>query len=376
MNLIYRKRVSEARIEVVRNLGSPLFQAFFGTLLPGKAFFDCIKDGKNIEKNRYQAMITQHAWMFLSSFEKLREKLLQKDTVNMAHLGARAFEEIGGEVVQTTSFVLRGSHIAGCKGVYCRLVEPTTQNGKEHMFLAGKNRYESAQDNFEKIPGSPIAYWVSIKFISNFDKPSIGTNYIPKFGMSTGDGDRFIRNWYEVSLGDFRVSLKSEEEANKTDLKWVAVDKGGSYRKWYGNRNCVVWWKRNGEDIKCYPKSAVRSPQFFFRKHISWTLISSGHFSARYFDNGFALDTASNCVYSNTDSFDYLIGLLNSKVADNYLSVLNPTMNFSCGVISLIPCIIHHGSDIERVSKDNINLSTLDWDSFETSWDFKQHPLI
>jgi hypothetical protein len=120
--------------------------------------------GQMTAKNRYQAMITQHAWMFLSSFEKLREKLLQKDTVNMAHLGARAFEEIGGEVVQTTSFVLRGSHIAGCKGVYCRLIEPTTQQGKEEMFLRGENRFEAAQDNFEKIPGAPVAYWVSDKF--------------------------------------------------------------------------------------------------------------------------------------------------------------------------------------------------------------------
>ena len=194
--------------------------------------------------------------------------------------------------------------------------------------------------------------------------------------MSTGDGEKFIRNWYEINYLDFCTSLTNSEDAEKADLKWVAIDKGGTYRKWYGNRNCAVWWHNNGAEIKAHPKSAVRSPHLFFKPHVSWTLISSGHFSARYFDNGFALDTASNCIYSNDDEFEYVLALLNSCVADEYLAVLNPTMNFSCGVVALTPYIEERTDEIKRLSHDNIVLSKEDWDAFETSWEFNVHPLI
>ena len=327
-------------------------------------------------ENGYQAMITQHAWMFLSSFEKLRLKLGQMDTVNMAHLGARAFEEIGGEVVQTTAFVLQKRHITGYIGTYCRLIEPTSQQGKENMFLSGNNRFIAQQDNFAKIPGAPIAYWLSDAFFINFSSSSVGDVFFPKFGMSTGDGERFIRNWFEVSYSDICHNLTCEEDAKRIALKWVPVDKGGTYRKWYGNRLNVVWWENNGCEIKKHPKSAVRNPQYFFRRHVSWTLVSTGHFSSRYFENGFALDTASNCLYSVNDEFEYVLGLLNSVVADEYLSVLNPTMNFSCGIISLVPFIEKQKTEIMGIVSRNVEISCADWNSFETSWDFQTHPLI
>lgn len=327
-----------------------------------------------VEENSYCAMITQQSWMFLSSFEKLRSKLT--NTVNMAHLGARAFEEIGGEIVQTTSFVNRNTRIGKYKGVYARLLEANSQQKKEELFLKQNDLYIASKDTFELVPGAPIAYWLNQHFISNFSSSSVGDIYIPKFGMSTGDGERFIRNWYEVSLQDFCTSLKSADDAENQSIKWVALDKGGTYRKWYGNRNCVVWWKNNGADIKNHSKSAVRSPHLFFKQHVSWTLISSGHFSARLFENGFALDTASNCIYANTDEFDYVLALLNSCVADEYLAVLNPTMNFSCGVISLIPYLEKNKDDVNSISKENIGISKLDWDTFELSWDFQSHPLV
>lgn len=332
------------------------------------------KCGSLISKNSYLAMITQQSWMFLSSFEKLRSKL--PDTINMAHLGARAFEEIDGEVVQTTSFVMRNTKINSYRGVYSRLIDGNSQQRKEELFLNKDRLYTASRDTFNAVPGEPIAYWLNDHFISNFSFSSVGDVYIPKFGMSTGNGDRFIRNWYEVSITAFCKTLKNIEEAEENDLSWVAVDKGGTFRKWYGNKNCVVWWKNNGADIRNHPKSAVRSPQLFFKPHVSWTLISSGHFSARYFENGFALDTASNCIYSNRDDFNYVLALLNSNVADEYLAVLNPTMNFSCGVISLIPYIENCKDDIEEITKSNIELSKTDWDSFETSWDFQSHPLV
>lgn len=155
--------------------------------------------GQMAKKNGYQAMITQHAWMFLSSFEKLRTKLLAVDIVNMAHLGARAFEEIGGEVVQTTSFVIRKSHIADYKGEYCRLIEPTSQQGKEDMFLAGKNRYATDQSNFSKIPGAPLAYWVSKTVLECYKNKSIYDYAKPCKGIDTGDNNIFLRFWHEIS---------------------------------------------------------------------------------------------------------------------------------------------------------------------------------
>ena len=331
-----------------------------------------------IKKNAFQGMITQHAWMFLSSYEKLRAKLLKVDIVNMAHLGARAFEEIGGEVVQTTSFVLRKSHIGDCKGVYCRLIEPTTQQSKEDMFKAGENRYAADQSNFSKIPGAPVAYWVSENVYKMYDSESISQKFIPKFGMSTGDGEKFIRFWYEETDNNIAYFCNNEQEFIASEKEWCVADKGGNYRRWYGNKSCIIWWKNNGIDIKNHKKSAVRSPQFFFRPHISWTLVSSGTFSARYFENGFLLDTASNCLYydSSLKKAMYALGYLNSIVASFNLNLLNPTINMSCGVLGNLPYTELNVDMVVDVVQTNIEKSKIDWDSYETSWDFKKNPLV
>ena len=177
--------------------------------------------GRMTRKNGYQAMITQHAWMFLSSFEKLRVKLLQKDTVNRAHLGARAFDEIGGEVVQTTSFVVRNSHIINYKGTYCRLIEPTTQQGKEDMFLSMDNRYTIAQSDFSKIPSSPTAYWISEGLLSLFDMKPISTQGKACIGMRTGDNERFLRLWFEVSSKKTCFNATSASDVVERRAKWI-----------------------------------------------------------------------------------------------------------------------------------------------------------
>lgn len=332
--------------------------------------------GEMLKKNGYQAMITQHSWMFLSSFEKLRVKLQQRTIINMAHLGARAFDEIGGEVVQTTSFIISNKHLRRYKGVYSRLLDGHSEKDKEILFLKMQFNYSVSQENFKKIPGNPIAYWLSNAVVSLFSNEKIKNYFIPKFGMSTGDGDKYIRLWTEIEFQKIDISSNSLEEANEKNRKWVALDKGGSYRKWYGNRNYVVLWENDGYEIKNNPKSAVRSPQYFFRPHISWTLISSGKFSAREFTNGFALDTASNCIYYSRGCADYACGFMNSKVSDSLLAVLNPTMNFSCGVIGTLPYIEKRNEEVARIVKECVKISTWDWDSFETSWNFKRHPLI
>lgn len=205
-------------------------------------------------EKRYQAMITQHAWMFLSSYEKLREKMMLTETVNMAHLGARAFEEIGGEVVQTTSFVRCRTHIDGYKGTYCRLIEPTSQQGKEDMFLSGENRYFAEQDNFARIPGNPMAYWLSSKFIALLSAPkSIGKTYQSGSGLSTADNERFLRFFWEVE--DNKIANFKEDEK-----KWFLFNKGGEYRKWYGNLQYVVNWENDGEEIKYWVTHNPKDP--------------------------------------------------------------------------------------------------------------------
>lgn len=197
-------------------------------------------------EKRYQAMITQHAWMFLSSYEKLREKMLLTETVNMAHLGARAFEEIGGEVVQTTSFVRCRTHIDGYKGTYCRLIEPTSQQGKEDMFLAGGNRYFVNQDNFAKIPGRPVAYWASTGALENYVcMGSVSDMGEGRIGLITGDANRFLRLWSEVDFKRIGFDIHSNEESVKSGLKWFPTQKGGDFRKWYGNLDYIVNWEND-----------------------------------------------------------------------------------------------------------------------------------
>lgn len=336
------------------------------------------------KQNGYQAMITQHAWMFLSSFEKLREKMMLTETVSMAHLGARAFEEIGGEVVQTTSFVRVRTHIDNYKGVYCRLIEPTTQQGKEDMFLACENRYIANQDNFAKIPGSPVAYWVSENWFRVFESsPGMRDIAVLKKGTSTGDNQRFIRQWQEVEYNDIFLVAHTPEEAESSEKKWFPINEGGERRKWYGNRFDIVNWKSDGAEMKALATKLnhgghwsryIINPDRFFTESIGWSAISSSRISARYIGYGFAFSSAAMEAFER--DLKYLLALINSVVADDILKLLAPTINFGVEQVGRIPVIINRKELVEETTDKNINLSKVDWDSFETSWDFTRHPFI
>ena len=341
--------------------------------------------GQMAKKNGYQAMITQHAWMFLSSFEKLRTKLLAVDIVNMAHLGARAFEEIGGEVVQTTSFVIRKSHIADYKGEYCRLIEPTSQQGKEDMFLAGENRYAAEQSNFSKIPGSPVAYWLSLAALKCFDGAVLSDFADTKTGMQTCDNNRFLRLWFEVDIQKECLHNANEKTTVETDVKWIPYNKGGDFRKWYGNQDYVLNWQHDGDEAKAYAVSlykcvtrTIKNIPYFYRETISWSKISSGSIAFRYYPDGFIFDVAGCCIYCKNIDILGLLGLVNSKVAKYFLNALSPTINFEAGHVNSIP-IVNIGDGDENSSvltKSCISTAKKDWDSYETSWDFKRNPLV
>lgn len=327
--------------------------------------------------NGYLAMITQHAWMFLSSFEKLRAKLMELDTVNMVHLGARAFEEIGGEVVQTTAFVMQNRHVHGFKGVYARLIEPTTQDGKEEMFLDGQNRFSARQDNFEKIPGAPVAYWVSEKLIEAFEKGDMLKDIAaPKKGLDTADNERFIRYWHEINIKKACFFSNSHEEAKRSQKKWFPLNSGGNFRKWYGNFDKVINWENDGQEICNYPKAYVRARNYYFREGLSWTKISSSKLGVRYAPRGFIFDSAGQTVFADKENEMYILGLLCSCVAFFILQIINPTINYQVGDIERIPVIQIQDENARNIPEDNVKISKEDWDSFETSWDFKKHPLI
>ena len=335
--------------------------------------------GQMAKKNGYQAMITQHAWMFLSSFENLRGKLLHTDIVNMAHLGARAFEEIGGEVVQTTSFVIRKSHIADYKGEYCRLIEPTSQQGKEDMFLAGENRYAADQSNFSKIPGSPVAYWVTNRVISIFsDYPVIDSIAKPRQGLATGDNNKMLRLWFEVNRNRLSTNSPSLAAFHSTPYyRYIPYNKGGAYRKWYGNIDNVIKFDSSSYAYLLTVGNHLPSREFYFKPAITWSKVTSGGLSMRYVPQGSAFDVAGCSIFSDRN-LKYILALCNSSIMQVLIRTLSQTMNYEVGTIKAMPVIeaANCRDIINNYSAECIEISKFDWDSYETSWDFKRNPLV
>ena len=334
--------------------------------------------GEMLVQDGYQAMITQHAWMFLSSFEKLRTKLLAVDIVNMAHLGARAFEEIGGEVVQTTAFVIRKSHIADYKGEYCRLIEPTTQQGKEDMFLAGENRYAADQSNFSKIPGAPVAYWVSESILTAYEQGNlIGDSADVKIGMGTGKNEIFVRGWWEVFYTKIDFSLKTINDLAESKGRYFPYNKGGEFRLWFGNLQEVLWFDAEGrrymDTMSGHRENGARN--FYCKEGLTWSFISSSKFGIRYLPAGCFFDVAGSTLFSRVDNA-YTLGFLASCVCFDILGILNPTLNYQAGNIKSLPLLIDREVEVDEYVYQNIQVSKDDWDSFETSWDFKEHPII
>lgn len=337
------------------------------------------KCGQLAKPHGFYAMITQHAFMFLSSYENLRKKLMQKTTVNMAHLGARAFDEIGGEVVQTTAFVMTG-HIKDYKGTYARLVDTVGENEKRDPFLSGDKRFAAKQENFSKIPGSPVAYWVSEKMFNIFkDEKSISDVSQVKIGMGTGKNEIFVRDWWEVSECEIDYSIKQYSDLNNTDKKYFPYNKGGDFRLWYGNLQEVLWFDANGREAmnRMTGHRENGGKDFYFRKGITWSFISSSRFGVRSRPSGSLFDVAGSTLFVNEDKiYYYVLGFLSSLVCNYILGALNPTLNYQAGNIKSLPLCFDRMNDVNSLAENNVELSKQDWDSFETSWDFESHPLI
>lgn len=328
-----------------------------------------------VKKNGFRAMINMHSWMFLSSYEKLRKKIIMNELiVNMIHLGAHAFEMIGGEVVQTTSFVLRNSPIA-TNGVYFRLVD---EKDKEAAFLGGGGIIMNISC-YNSIPGNVISYWASVKLLSIFKKgATLESMASPKKGLSTGNNDLFLRFWFETSLQNLCLDATDYIYAMYTGKKWFPINKGGLFRKWYGNNEYVVNYKNNGKELLNYKGAILRNSNYYFGESLTWTDLSTGSLSVRYNKRGFIHDVAGPCIFDLKDKACYLISLLNSKVSEKILELTAATLHFNVGNIADFPVVFRQLSliTINNISIQNIQISKSDWDSFETSWDFKKHPLI
>lgn len=338
----------------------------------------------------YIGMITMHSWMFLSNFEKLRKEIQNHTIINMAHLGTRAFGDIGGEVVQTTTFILQKAKREEYLGSYERLVDYGSQDDKEKMYLEMENGkdnndiYHVDQSNFDKIPGSPIAYWASENLINDFEKGTpLGELVDAKQGLATADNKRFLRQWFEVGIDNISFNSHSIKDSVESGKKWFPYNKGGSYRKWYGNYDYVVNWQNDGYEIRHFAddKGKIRSrPQnteFYFKEAVTWSLITSSLISMRYRKSGSIHDVSGMSLFSSENKLKNIMGMMNSKIGQYLLSMINPTINFQIGNVISVPIVdTSDNKVVEDLANENIIISKLDWDAFETSWDFQKSPLL
>ncbi len=326
------------------------------------------KCGQLAKPHGFYAMITQHAFMFLSSYENLRKKLMQKTTVNMAHLGARAFDEIGGEVVQTTAFVMTG-HIKDYKGTYARLVDTVGENEKRDLFLSGDKRFAAKQENFSKIPGMPVAYWVSENFIRAFER-GISIDSISDFTGSqhiTANNDKYLRLHWEI-------------DANKVGMgkKWVYYAKGGDFRKWYGNIELVVDWSEGAvQYYKTNSTSNLLAEKYRFKEGITYTELTSSVNTFRYLPPVCIFDKKGPSIVS-VKKLWYCLGIFGTKIAPLYFAILNPTLSTQVRDVKNLPIIVNGEIEpkIDEIVKENVEICKQDWNDFETSWGFEKHPLI
>lgn len=329
----------------------------------------------------YMAMINIPVWMFLSSYEKLREKMLRENTiVSMVHPGRGIF----GSDFGTTSFVIAKAHLQGYKGHYRRLFdkqgEVESVEQREQRFFEKRGVFYATQDNFSKIPGSPVVYWATDNFINAFkDGRSLGNIGTTRKGMYTGLNEEFVRCWYEVSE-DRTAFHASRDNYMQSGKKWFPYANGGDYRKWYGNLVDVVNWEEDGNRLRTErnAKGTIRAGCFnldyIFRVGVVWSSITSAKNSMRILQGDSLFSSAANAWFGQRTI--EVLSFMNSKVSEAYLSVINPSINANPGDIGKLPLLFSDDTSIKEIAQNCIVLSRTDWDSFETSWDFKRHPLV
>ena len=369
MNTVLKKYI-ETNYSDVKN---DLFAVFF------------IKCGEITKKKGYLAFMSPFVWMFIKSYEELRKIFIEEKTISsLVQLEYSGFEDA---TVPICTFVLQNSY-TDKKGEYIRLSDfkgAKNQPIKTLEAIQNPNcgwRFQAKQKDFEKIPGSPIAYWVSDKIREIFEKnKKLGDIGEAKVGLQTGDNNRFLRLWNEVNYNKIGYNMSNSQEVLESKKKWFPFNKGGEFRKWYGNQEYLVNWENDGYEIKNFydEKGKLRSrPQnieSYFKESISWSKVSSSNFSMRFYQKGLLFADAGMSYFSN-ENLKYILGLSNSKLINKILSLLSPTLNFEVGHISNIPIIKKENTLVEKLVEENLNISKEEWDSRETSWDFEKLSLV
>ena len=344
------------------------------------------KGGSLAKNNGYNCMVTMQAWMFLSSFEKIRKDLLANKTIaNLMHMENMVMGIAFGTAV--TSFI--NTHISHYKGTYNHIKYDDIENGEPREFPITGNRFaQVSADSFEKITGSPIAYWVSEQAMSAFDGKILYDIARPRQGLATTNNDLFLRLWHEIDINRVGFGFSNSEDALKSCLKWFPLNKGGDFRRWYGNNYYTINYENSGKTICDYidntPGVKVKSNgrvinrEMYFHEGMTWSTISSGLFSMRYTPTGYIFETKGAMCFTDREYLYYLLGLYNTKVMQEYLQIVSPTLDYHEGPLGRTPVIIDDTriSEIDSLVKTNVDLSRTDWDSFETSWDFKEHPFV
>jgi type II restriction/modification system DNA methylase subunit YeeA len=340
-------------------------------------------------KQGFVGMITMQSWMFLSSFERFRESILNRKTIlSMVHLGARAFDSIGGEVVSTTTFILENAYYPEYKGSYARLVDGNSEAEKKmelHQCIVQSNFHHASAADFNKVPGSPIAYWVSESTFDIFYKERfLGEETLAKQGLATGDNDLFARLWHEVSNHKMYLNAFSCEESAKLPYKWYPYNKGGQFRKWYGNIVYLVNWENDGFLIRQFRdsngklRSRPQNTQCYFQEGVTWSDVTSGFLSARYLPKGNIYDISGHSAFPVGEKVRYsIIAYMNTVFCKNLAKILNPTLHFQIGDYCNLPYPSKFiRNDVKENAKTCVNHAKSDWNSYETSWDFTSLPLL
>ncbi|MGN8712637.1 BREX-1 system adenine-specific DNA-methyltransferase PglX [Hornefia butyriciproducens] len=328
-------------------------------------------------------MLTPYVWMFISTYEELRNLVLNNaEITSLVQLEYNAFE---AACVPVCSFTLRKEVGIKNAGEYVRLSEfrgPDIQGIKVKEAVLNPDcgfRYETNQNEYGLIPGTPVAYWVDEKVIDCFKKGErVDAFAYPKQGLATADNNRFLRLWHEVDINRVGFDFSSGEVAAESSYKWFPYNKGGGYKKWYGNNEYVINWQNDGAELRNFKGSVIRSPQYYFRKGISWCKITSSNFSMRYIPEGFLFDVAGCTLFASDDDLLYLLGFMNSSINSYILALISPTLNYEVGHVGSLPIIRSekHKSEVETIVSECIALCKNDWDSYEMSWDFLKSPLV
>ena len=332
----------------------------------------------------FYALLTMQSWMFLLSFERLRDSMMENDVVCLLHLGANAFDQGDvGTIVQAAAFVMRKTDLTAYRGTYLALETPTRPEDKISAFFAPENRYCISKEQFLHIPGHPLAYWASEQMLRHFAGEKLGDHADVRQGMTTSDNERFIRRWYETAFEAICFDAKSCDEARCSGKKWFPYNKGGGYRKWYGNHEYVVNFGDDGREMKAFHRELnktrsggrIKNTEYYFRRAIAWNFIAlTPGFRCR--PEGFIFDVAGSSLFTEDDRMEIIMAYLCSKTAHCFLHILNPTMNVQANDIKSLPYIDCADDAIRTLTQENIALCKADWDAFETSWDFAQHPLL